>query len=132
MSRHDHRLIKFKQPHRKIKNDLAKLQVLTNNCEIAITIHLTKDFICLTFDDTKLATCNFINLKYNRVLGIDMNPNYIGVSIIEFDKNDEFKVLEKQVFDLTKLTTKSGKSSSDKKSKYLVNKRKFEILEIAH
>jgi hypothetical protein len=33
-----------------------------------------------------------------------MNPNYIGLSILEFDDKDEFKILNKQVFDLTKLT----------------------------
>ena len=132
LSRHDHRLIKFKQPHKKIKSDLTILQMLTNNSKIAITIKLTKDYACLTFDETKLSTFKFTNLKHNRVLGIDMNPNYIGLSIIEFDKNDNINILEKQVFDLSKLTVKSEKSSSDKKSKYLVNKRKFEILEIAH
>jgi IS605 OrfB family transposase len=33
---------------------------------------------------------------------------------------------------LTKLTKKSGKSSDNKKSKYLVNKRKFETINLAY
>ena len=54
------------------------------------------------------------------------------MSIIEFDKNDEFKILHKKVYDLTKLTKKSGKSSDSRKSKHLVNKRRFEIINLVY
>ena len=54
------------------------------------------------------------------------------MSIIEFDKNNEFKILHKRVYDLSKLTKKSGKSSNDRKSKYLVNKRRFETINLAY
>ena len=132
LSREDHRILKFKTPHKKIKNNLTRLQELVDNKQITITVSLTKENIYLTFDETKITDCNFRNLKSNRVLGIDMNPNYIGMSVLEFDEDNNFKVLEKKVFDLSKLTKKSGKSSSDKKSKYLVNKLRFETIQIAH
>ena len=61
-----------------------------------------------------------------------MNPNYIGVSIIEFDKKDEFKVLYKEVYDLTALTKFRGKASIDKQSKYYTNKLKHETIAISH
>lgn len=54
------------------------------------------------------------------------------MSVIEFDKNDEFNVLHKQVFDLSKLTISSGKASTDSKSKYITNKLKHETIAIAH
>ena len=54
------------------------------------------------------------------------------MSIVEFDKNNEFKILHKRVYDLSKLTKKSGKASVDKKSKHLVNKRKFETINLAY
>lgn len=77
---------------------------MVDNRQITITVSLTKNDIYLTFDESKILDCNFKDLKKNRVLGIDMNPNYIGLSILEFDENDKFKILNKQVFDLTKLT----------------------------
>ena len=86
----------------------------------------------MTFDESKITDCNFKDLKKDRVLGIDMNPNYIGISVLEFNEDDNFKVLSKQVFDLTKLTKKSGKSSTDKKSKYLTNKLNHETISIVH
>lgn len=132
LSRTDHRTLKYKVPHKKIRNNLIRLQELVNNKQITITVSLTKSDIYLTFDESKILDCNFKYLKKNRVLGIDMNPNYIGMSILEFDKDDKFRILSKQVFDLSKLTVNSGKSSSDKQSKYLNNKRRHEIIQIAH
>lgn len=60
----------------------------------------------------------------NRYCAIDLNPEYIGLSII--DKNN-FKIIHKQTFDLTLLMKKNNKSSCNFNSKYLTNKRKFEI-----
>lgn len=131
-SKSNHITLKYKIPHKKIRNNLIRLQELVNNKQITISVSLTKTDIYLTFDESKILDCNFKDLKKNRVLGIDMNPNYIGLSILEFDENDEFKILNKQVFDLSKLTVNSGKSSSDKKSKYLKNKRHHETIQIAH
>ena len=56
----------------------------------------------------------------NRVLGIDFNPNYFGISVIEFKEDDSFKVLYKEVIDLEELQLKSK------------NKIHFEIYEIDH
>ena len=132
LSRTDHRILKYKVPHKKIKNNLIRLQELIDNKQISVTVSLTKSVMYLTFDESKITDCNFKDLKKNRVLGIDMNPNYIGISVLEFDENDQFKILDKRVFDLSKLTTKSGKSSIDKKSKYLTNKLNHETIQIAH
>lgn len=132
LSRENHRILKFKIPHKKVRNNLLRLQELVDRKQITITVSLVKENIYLTFDESKIIDCNFKNLKKNRILGVDMNPNYIGMSVLEFDGNNDFKILEKKVFDLSKLTIKSGKSSSDRKSKYLVNKLKYETIQIAH
>ena len=132
LSRTNHRTLKYKVPHKKIKNNLIRLQELIDNKQISVTVSLTKSVMYLTFDESKITDCNFKDLKKNRVLGIDMNPNYIGISVLEFDENDQFKILDKRVFDLIKLTTKSGKSSIDRKSKYLTNKLNHETIQIAH
>ena len=132
LSKTNNRELNYKIPHKKIKNTLLRLQELVYNKQISVTVNLTKENIYLIFDESKITNCNFKNLKKNRILGIDMNPNYIGLSILEFDEKDKFKILNKQVFDLTKLTQKTRKTSSDKKTKYLNNKRHHEIIQIAH
>ena len=117
---------------KKLANELAKVQELASQKKMPVTVKFTDKYLYLTYDESLIYNEAYKGLKFNRVLGIDMNPNYIGVSVIEFDKNDEFKVLHKEVYDLTLLTKPSGESSQHKKSKYYTNKLKHETLAIAH
>ena len=100
----------------KQKEELLKVQELCLRKEFAIAIGLNGDYITFCYDEEKLNGNSYFyqELKENRVLGIDQNPNYIGLSIIEFIDAVNFKVIYKQVFDLSKLTKKSEKSSDNK------------------
>jgi IS605 OrfB family transposase len=64
-----------------------------------------------------------------RVMGIDLNPDNIGYSITDQPSG---KIIKAECFDLSNLTVKSGKPSEDPESKYLTNKRNYEILQIVH
>ena len=131
-SRSNHTEIKFCPVKKKLADELAKVQELTEQKKMPVTVKFTDKHLFLTYDETLIYNEVYRGLKQNRVLGIDMNPNYVGVSVIEFDKHDEFKVLHKEVFDLTRLTKPSGESSQHNKSKYYTNKLKHETLAIAH
>ena len=124
--------IRFCPVKKKLAKELAKVQELADQKKMPVTMKFTDKHLLLTYDESLIYNEAYKGLKHNRVLGIDMNPNYIGVSVIEFDKNEEFKILHKDVYDLTALTKSSGKASNDKKSKYLTNKLKHETLTIAH
>ena len=124
--------IQFCPVKKKLAQELAKVQELANQKKMPVTVKFTDKHLFLTYDESLIYNEAYKGLKHNRVLGIDMNPNYIGVSIIEFDKADDFKVLHKEVFDLTALTKPSGEASTHDKSKYLTNKLKHETLAIAH
>lgn len=64
--------------------------------------------------------------KFENCVGaIDLNPNFIGFSITDFNKN---KVLYSVCYDLQKLNKKT-KLASDK-NQYQTNKRKHELIEI--
>ena len=54
-------------------------------------------------------------------MGIDLNPNYIGLSILEF-KNNNYEVIRSQCYDISKLTDKYGNH----------NKLKYETIEITN
>ena len=133
LSKKNHQEIEFYKPNRNQFRELSKIQELVDNKQLTLTVSLNNEYIWLTFDESLLEIQEkFKDLKNNRVLGIDLNPNYIGLSILEFNKNDEFKVIHKQVFDLSALNVTSNKSSTDKLSKYLTNKRKFELIQICY
>jgi hypothetical protein len=124
--------IQFLPMKKKIANELAKVQELVEQNKITVSVKLSEKYVWLTYDESLIYDARYKNLQSKRVLGIDMNPNYIGLSVIEFDRNDKFKILHKQVFDLSKLTISSGKASTDSKSKYITNKLKHETIAIAH
>ena len=124
--------IQFLPMKKKIADELVKVQELTEQNKITVSVKLSDKYVWLTYDEGLIYNAGFKKLQSKRVLGIDMNPNYIGLSVIEFNKNDEFKVLHKQVFDLSKLTISSGKASTDSKSKYITNKLKHETVVIAY
>jgi len=89
--------------------------------KIPVTFKLKKDHIYLTYDEKIVEKeKQFKKLFNNRVLGIDLNPDYFGISIIEFNRNNNFKVIYKEVIDVSKLQVKS---------KYKI---KHELLEINH
>ena len=131
-NKYRHIEIKFLPMRKKISAELSKVQELAEQNKITVSVKLSEKYIWLTYDETLIKHERYSRLQCRRVLGIDMNPNYIGLSVIEFNKNDEFTVLHKQVFDLSKLTVSSGKASTDAASKYLTNKLKHETIAIAH
>ena len=113
LSKKNHQEIEFYKPNKNQFIELSKIQELVENKQLTLTVSLNNEYIWLTFDENLLEIQEkFQKLKENRVLGIDLNPNYIGLSILEFNKNDEFKVIHKQVFDLSTLNVTSKKSSS--------------------
>ena len=100
---------------------LCKIQSLMEEKKTPITVRLKNDRIYLTYDEKIVEKeKQFKNLKLNRVLGIDLNPNYFGISIIEFDEKNEFKILYKEAIDVSKLQSESK------------NKINFELHQINH
>ena len=105
----------------KRRNILQKLEVLMSEKKIPVTIRLKKDHIYLSYDEKVVEKeKQFKDLFKNRVLGIDLNPNYFGISIIEFNHQDKYRVIHKEVIDLNEL---------QKQSK---NKIHHELYEINH
>lgn len=68
-----------------------------------------------------------LNKIENRYLSVDLNPNYIGLSIFDSKDNLVNKIIYTELIDLTKLNKKLKKSSSDSKQIKQNNKRKYEI-----
>lgn len=103
----------------KRRHILQVIQKLMSEKKIPVTFRLKKDHIYLMYDETVVEKeKRFKNLFDNRILGIDLNPDYFGISIIEFNRNDKFRVIHKEVIDVSKLQSQSK------------NKIRHELLEI--
>ena len=104
-SRKQHIPIKFNQfISKKQLAILERIHLCAENKLTPVTYKVKGEHLYITYDETIVeAFKQFKSLKKNRVLGIDLNPNYIGLSVLEFFADDSFRVIHKQVFDLTEL-----------------------------
>lgn len=116
---------------------LKTLYALTLTNSISISYKLDKNYIYIIFDESKLFNKENIKIQ-NRVLGIDMNPNYIGWSIIDWKSSSEFKVIESGVYSFKKfsdlykqLNDLKNVSSDDPRRIKLSNKRTYETVKVA-
>lgn len=124
-------LINQGKNHKKILNKLKELQ---ETKQIAITYKLSLDNIFLSFDYSTLKQ-NIYKIKKNRVIAIDMNPNYLGYSVVDWKDENNYKTIDKGVFDISLINQKENEldvSSNDSKKKYIKNKRDYELTKIAY
>ena len=126
IDRKQHVQITLPKLRKKYKDIIYHLELLTNDKKLPVSFKLTTTHIFITYDEDRLEREVFhTNKIVDRVLGIDMNPNYIGTSIQE--KN---LVLSTKLYDLSKLTIKSKQANTSKKSKYLDNKLDHETIHV--
>lgn len=131
LNRNQHYILKLSSICRKWNKELEQLIKLQNSCSVAITYKLDSEYIYLTFDYNTIKTYNY-KVKKNRVMAIDLNPNSIGWSVVDWNNN--YNVIQAGTFSLKPLNDyRNSKSvSSDSKfHKYITNKRKHEIIHIA-
>ena len=120
--------------HYNIKKQLTavyKHQVLD---DIAITYKVDLNYVYISFDESLVLKADYKNIVIsNRVLALDLNPNYIGWSIVDWSAENEFNVVKSGIYSIKELNDKDFdlKSSDSKERIYLSNKRKYETLEIA-
>jgi hypothetical protein len=93
--------------------------IMANEKLIPITVSLTSNYICLTFEDSKVkeSSCRYKKPIKTRYAGVDLNPNYIGVSIF-----DNGHIVDTKLFSLSTLT---GKNVND-------GKLEHETVEVCH
>lgn len=118
---------------------LSKLYQKQERKEIKITYKLDSQYVYISFDEQDIYRDKFncIQKIENRIISIDLNPNYIGYSIVDWKSSSEFKVITSGVYSIKHLNDLDfnlkgkGFSSNSKERIYLSNKRQHEILEIS-
>lgn len=119
----------------KRKQILSKLYQKQERKEIKIAYKLDLEYIYIIFEETDIYNYETKFIK-NRVLALDLNPNYIGWSIVDWKSESEFNIIKTGVYSIKKLNDKDfnlknkGYSSESKKRKFLNNKRNFETIQI--
>ena len=104
--------------------NLLEIAMKENILAVQVCFSPNKSQIYITFDEKKLYENIKVDVIKNRVLGIDLNPDYIGYSISDISTNNE-KVIDHGTFDLKEMQEKLTK-------KGFRNKFNYENIEICH
>ena len=102
-----------------------------------ITYKIDYNYVYIQFDESVILNKNNnLDKIQNRVLSLDLNPNYIGWSIVDWKSENKFNIIKSGVYSIKKLNDKDfnlknkGYSSESKERKYISDKRTFETLQI--
>lgn len=116
-NRDTHITVKLPELNKKHKEHLSILQDLCDQKKASYSVEINNSSISIIFDEKyikdKSSKYSFIN---DRILSIDLNPNYIGLSICDWYNDDAKTIIYKEIVDITKL--------SNLKQQYLYKKHK--------
>ena len=119
----------------KRKQILSKLYQKQERKEIKIAYKLDLEYIYIIFEETDIYNYETKFIK-NRVLALDLNPNQIGWSIVDWKSESEFDVIKTGIYSIKKLNDidfnlkNKGYSSESNERKYISDKRNFETIQI--
>ena len=121
--------------YKKYKTILNKLYHLQQDKQIPITYELDNEYIYITYDEGLVKQHIEYKAIKNRIFAIDLNPNYIGWSVVDWKNSSKFEVIKSGVISIKDLNDMDfnlkGKSSNSKERIYINNKRIFETYEIS-
>ena len=115
---------------------LKKLYQKQENKEIKIGYKLDLNYVYICFEETDIQKFETKQIK-NRVLALDLNPNYIGWSIVDWKSENQFNVIKSGIYSIKELNDKDFNlknkhlDSSSPERIYLSNKRNYEVLQIS-
>jgi IS605 OrfB family transposase len=137
-TKEEHFLLEI-NPSKNYQNYLIQLSQLAEEKKIPIDFKLGLEYIYISFNLNKLKNeRKIIDKIKDRYFAIDMNPNYVGYTIIDWIDGQNYKIVDKGCFSLKDLNDyddslkEKGFSSESKERKYISNKRNYEISDIAH
>ena len=114
---------------------LKKLYQKQENKEIKIGYKLDLNYVYICFEETDIQKFETKQIK-NRVLALDLNPNYIGWSIVDWKSENQFNVIKSGIYSIKELNDKDFNlknkhlDSSSPERIYLSNKRNYETIQI--
>lgn len=115
------------------EKQLLKLLELQNASCTPITYELDLEYVYITFDNSIFENHRY-SVRTNRTMQIDVNPNYIGWSVTDWKQDYNFHLVASGMFSLKPLNDYENSlsvSADSKEAKYVTNKRKHEVIEIA-
>ena len=134
-TRKDKIVLSIDGSYKRYKSVLNKLYHLQQDKQIPITYELDNEYIYISYDEGLVEQHVDYKPIKNRIFSIDLNPNYIGWSVVDWQSSDMFEVVKSGVINIKDINDidfgLKNKSSDSKERIYINNKRIFETYEIS-
>ena len=109
---------------------ISILTELARQRKITLTYKLSSEYIWISYDE-KLVTNIETPKINNRIFAIDMNPNYIGWSIVDWKSSSNFRIVKEGIISIKELNDYDNKQKIDStKRKHISNIRHHAVIEI--
>lgn len=133
----EHFILNLKSVGKNYSKKLEDLILFQNACQIPITYRLSENFVYISFDSSVIKDSKFKKLRKvkNRIFAIDLNPNYIGWSVVDWKSESNHSTVNSGVISLKPLNDYESSlhlSSEHLKRLYVANKRKYEVIHIGY
>ena len=91
---------------------------------------MSSEYVWISYDEKLVANIETHKIK-NRVFAIDMNPNYVGWSVVDWKSSSNFKIVKEGIISIKELNDYDNKQKIDStKRKHIFNIIHHAILEI--
>jgi hypothetical protein len=121
--------VKLPQLNKKHLAHLSKLQDLCAENKACFSLEVNNEYIYIIFEESYIKNPKSHKSIENRILSLDLNPNYIGLSICDWSGENK-NLIYKEIIDIIKLSTLKQDSYKKHKRDYEtseVNKRVIEL-----
>ena len=134
-SRNEHFTLRLVNTGKNYQKYLKSLVIAQKECRLPISYKLGVDYVYISFELDTISDYNITQKIKDRVFAIDLNPNYIGWLVVDWQNSDSYKVIKSGVYSIKELNDFDNSlhfSSDSKEKKYVTNKRQHESTQIAH
>ena len=112
------------------QNIISVLTELVKQRKVTLSYKLSSEYVWISYDEKIVSNIETPKIK-NRVFAIDMNPNYVGWSIVDWKSSSDFRIVKEGVISIKELNDYDNKQKIDStKRKHIFNIRHHDVIEI--
>lgn len=131
----EHFSLKLETVGKNYQKYLKILCALQKEDRVPITYKLGLDYVYASFDIADIMSYKKVSKKKDRIFAIDLNPNYIGWTVVDWKNSETHSTIKAGVISLKDLNDFDNSLNAPSHSsikKKIANKRNFETIQIAH
>ena len=109
---------------------VSKITELARQRKITLTYKMSSEYVWISYDEKAVSDIETPKIN-NRIFAIDMNPNYVGWSIVDWKSSSVFRIVKEGIISIKELNDYDSKQKiNSTKRKHISNIRRHDIIEI--